>query len=136
MGRVRGTVKWFDPEKGWGFIRLDSGQEIFVHHSDIQGEGFRTLKDGEPVEFEVEKAERGPRARRVTEPGAEVAPQRSGADRGGGRDAAGGRRATRTPSGPSPSAAAQPAPEPSGLGSGSLDQQVRSALRDRYPFAR
>ena len=35
MGRVRGTVKWFDPEKGWGFIRLDSGQEVFVHHSDI-----------------------------------------------------------------------------------------------------
>lgn len=136
MGRVRGTVKWFDPEKGWGFIRLDSGQEIFVHHSDIQGEGFRTLKDGEPVELEVEKAERGPRARRVTEPGAEVAPARSGNESGGGEGAAAGRRGTRNRSGPRSSAATEPASDRSRGGGGSLDQQVRSGLGDRYPFAR
>lgn len=65
MSRLRGAVKWFDPEKGWGFIRLEDGEEVFVHHSDIQGEGFRSLKDGAEVELEVERADRGPRARRV-----------------------------------------------------------------------
>jgi CspA family cold shock protein len=66
MTRLRGSVKWFDPEKGWGFIRLEDGNEVFVHHSDIQGSGFRSLRDGAEVELDVERADRGPRARNVT----------------------------------------------------------------------
>lgn len=65
-----GTVKWFSREKGWGFIRLESGEDIFVHHSDIEGEGFVTLEDDQPVEFVVEEMEKGPRARNVREVGA------------------------------------------------------------------
>lgn len=65
MDRQRGTVKWFSREKGWGFIQLQSGEDIFVHHSDVIGEGFVTLDDGEAVEFSVEEMEKGPRAREV-----------------------------------------------------------------------
>lgn len=78
-------MKWFSREKGWGFIRLESGDEIFVHHSDIEGEGFVSLQDDEPVEFTVEEMDKGPRARDV----------RSLADgAGGGGDAAPEARAT------------------------------------------
>lgn len=63
-------MKWFSREKGWGFIRLGSGEDIFVHHSDIEGEGFVTLEDDQPVEFTVEEMEKGPRARNVREVGA------------------------------------------------------------------
>ena len=65
MNRQRGTVKWFSRDKGWGFIQLENGEDIFVHHSDIIGEGFVTLEDDEPVEFSVEEMEKGPRAREV-----------------------------------------------------------------------
>ena len=65
MEKQRGTVKWFSREKGWGFIRLESGDEIFVHHSDIEGEGFVSLEDDEPVEFTIEEMDKGPRARDV-----------------------------------------------------------------------
>lgn len=65
MDRQRGTVKWFSREKGWGFIRLQSGDEIFVHHSDIEGDGFVSLEDDETVEFTIEEMEKGPRARHV-----------------------------------------------------------------------
>lgn len=84
MERQRGTVKWFSREKGWGFIRLESGEDIFVHHSDIEGEGFVTLEDDQPVEFTVEEMEKGPRARNVREvgaaaPGGDAAPDRDDA---------------------------------------------------------
>ena len=62
MARETGTVKWFSKEKGYGFIHRASGDDIFVHHSDIEGEGFRTLRQGESVEFEVKIADKGPRA--------------------------------------------------------------------------
>jgi CspA family cold shock protein len=65
MNRQQGTVKWFSRDKGWGFVRLEDGSEIFVHHSDIEGEGHKTLQDDEPVEFSVEEMEKGPRAREV-----------------------------------------------------------------------
>ncbi|MFW6089784.1 MAG: cold shock domain-containing protein [Gemmatimonadota bacterium] len=74
MERQRGTVKWFSREKGWGFIRLETGEDIFVHHSDIEGEGFVTLEDDQPVEFAVEDMEKGPRARNVREVGAAAPP--------------------------------------------------------------
>ena len=58
----KGTVKWFNADKGYGFITADSGDEVFVHFSEIQGDGFRTLEEGQKVEFEVTQGDRGPQA--------------------------------------------------------------------------
>ena len=63
----QGTVKWFNDSKGYGFIQKDSGGDIFVHHSGIIAEGFKTLREGAKVEFEVENTEKGPRAISVKE---------------------------------------------------------------------
>ena len=54
-----GTVKWFNPQKGYGFIRQDQGPDVFVHFSAIQGSGYRVLEEGQRVEFEVERTPRG-----------------------------------------------------------------------------
>ena len=64
--RERGTVKWFNDAKGFGFIDRESGDDVFVHHSAIQAEGFRTLSDGQQVEFEVVQGPKGPAAESVT----------------------------------------------------------------------
>lgn len=61
----RGKVKWFNPEKGYGFIAQDDGRDVFVHYSAIQMEGFRTLDEGALVEFEVVEGARGPQAANV-----------------------------------------------------------------------
>ena len=71
MARETGTVKWFSKEKGYGFIHRTNGEDIFVHHSDIEASGFRTLRQGESVEFEVKVADKGPRAAAVRREGAE-----------------------------------------------------------------
>ncbi len=63
----QGTVKWFNDSKGYGFIQKDSGGDIFVHHSGIIAEGFKTLREGAKVEFEVENTDKGPRAISVKE---------------------------------------------------------------------
>ncbi|GAP62000.1 cold shock protein, beta-ribbon, CspA family [Ardenticatena maritima] len=60
-----GTVKWFNNAKGYGFIQRDEGPDVFVHHTDIQMEGYRTLQEGQQVEFELVDAEKGPRAQNV-----------------------------------------------------------------------
>ena len=60
-----GQVKWFDPKKGYGFIVGPEGQDVFVHYSHIQSDGFRTLKDGESVEYELVQGEKGWQARDV-----------------------------------------------------------------------
>jgi CspA family cold shock protein len=60
-----GTVKWFDVKKGWGFITLEDGQDVFVHYSNIVGQGFRSLKDGEQVTFDVVQGDKGPQASNV-----------------------------------------------------------------------
>jgi len=61
----RGSVKWFNDSKGYGFIREESGEEFFVHHSAIQSEGFRTLAEGQVVEFEPVDGQRGRQAANV-----------------------------------------------------------------------
>jgi len=63
---VTGTVKWFDSKKGFGFIQgTEDGKDIFVHYTSIEGEGFRSLKDGESVEFELVNSEKGLQAHHV-----------------------------------------------------------------------
>jgi len=59
---VFGTVKWFNPEKGFGFIEKEDGEDIFVHFSSIQMEGYKSLKEGQKVEFDIETGERGTQA--------------------------------------------------------------------------
>ena len=61
-----GTVKWFNPDKGYGFIARDNGGDIFVHYSAIQGGGYRSLNEGDKVEFEVGEGQRGPAAQNVS----------------------------------------------------------------------
>jgi CspA family cold shock protein len=60
-----GKVKWFNDQKGFGFIAADNGKDIFVHHSVIEGQGFKTLQDGESVEYDVEEGPKGSKATRV-----------------------------------------------------------------------
>ena len=62
MSTITGRVKWFDEKKGFGFIERSGGADVFVHFRAINGSGFRTLSDGQEVEFEVEDGERGPQA--------------------------------------------------------------------------
>ena len=63
---MRGTVKWFDPKKGYGFIeKSEDGEDVFVHFSAIQQEGFKTLEEGQQVEFDVKEGEKGPQAENV-----------------------------------------------------------------------
>jgi CspA family cold shock protein len=64
--RVVGNVKWFNSEKGYGFISQENGPDVFVHHTAIQAEGFRTLNEGQKVEFSIEKGPKGLQAARLT----------------------------------------------------------------------
>lgn len=67
MGEVmaQGTVKWFNAEKGYGFIAVDGGNDLFVHYTAIDMEGYRSLEDGQRVEFEVGQGPKGPQAEKV-----------------------------------------------------------------------
>ena len=60
--RMMGTVKWFNASKGYGFIARDGGEDVFVHQSAIQSQGYRTLEEGQRVEFDVESGAKGPKA--------------------------------------------------------------------------
>lgn len=65
---VQGTVKWFNNSKGYGFIGRNDGPDVFVHYSAISGEGYRTLQEGDPVEFEIVQGPKGPQAANVAKP--------------------------------------------------------------------
>jgi cold shock CspA family protein len=93
MAREKGTVKWFNPEKGFGFITRENGEkDCFVHHSAIQGSGFRTLNEGEPVEFEVVQGTKGPAAENVVRLDAPEGGEGGGGGGGYGRGGGGGGR--------------------------------------------
>ena len=62
---AEGTVKWFSDQKGFGFIEQDDGQDLFVHHTSINASGFKSLKEGQRVRFEIETNEKGPKAKNV-----------------------------------------------------------------------
>ena len=63
---MQGKVKWFNAEKGFGFIEVEGGNDVFVHYSAIQGEGFKTLEEGQEVSFDIVEGNRGPQAANVT----------------------------------------------------------------------
>jgi CspA family cold shock protein len=71
--RITGKVKWFNESKGYGFIKQDSGRDIFVHYSEIQGDGYRTLAEGETVEFETRQGPKGLEATNVARKAGEEA---------------------------------------------------------------
>jgi len=94
MARTTGTVKWFSDSKGYGFIEREDGPDVFVHHSEIEGIGFKTLTEGERVEFDVIEEPRGLKAQNVVrlEGAAGAGPRaRGGASGGGFRGGQGGR---------------------------------------------
>ncbi len=70
MAQYTGTVKWFNNAKGYGFLGREGGADVFVHYSSIQSEGYKSLKEGDPVEFDVVQGEKGPQADQVQRPNA------------------------------------------------------------------
>lgn len=69
MARLQGKVKWFNNNKGYGFIGQDAGADVFVHYTAIQGDGFKSLQEGDTVEFEIVQGQKGPQADHVTKVG-------------------------------------------------------------------
>ncbi len=70
MAQYSGTVKWFNNAKGYGFLGRDGGADVFCHFSSIQSDGYKSLKEGDPVEFDVIQGEKGPQADQVMRPSA------------------------------------------------------------------
>jgi CspA family cold shock protein len=95
MARETGTVKWFSNEKGYGFIERGDGEDVFVHHSDILGDGFKTLEPDEEVEFELVSADKGPKALEVVREGDSY--EELSSDGGGDRREAASRGSSRGP---------------------------------------
>jgi CspA family cold shock protein len=91
MARTRGTVKWFSQEKGYGFLTAENGPDVFVHHSAIEGSGFKLLYEGEEVEFDIVQEAKGPKAQNVVRlnPPAEAPRRPARREAGPGRAGAG-----------------------------------------------
>jgi CspA family cold shock protein len=83
MARVSGTVKWFSQEKGYGFLQREGAADVFVHYSAIDGNGFKILYEGEPVEFDVIEEAKGPKAANVVRLNPPAQPPRSPRPAGG-----------------------------------------------------
>ena len=66
MSRTTGTIKWFNDSKGYGFIGQDGGEDVFVHYSAIESDGYKSLQEGDQVEFELTQGQKGPQAEKVT----------------------------------------------------------------------
>ena len=77
MERLKGTVKWFNNAKGYGFIGRDDGADVFVHYSAITSEGYKSLQEGDKVEFEITQGQKGPQAANVTKASPKVAASRA-----------------------------------------------------------
>jgi CspA family cold shock protein len=96
MARVSGTVKWFSQEKGYGFLQREGAADVFVHYSAIDGNGFKVLYEGEPVEFDVIEEAKGPKAANVVRLNPPAQPPRAPRPAGGppreGRSGGGGMR--------------------------------------------
>ena len=73
VSRIKGTVKWFNNAKGFGFIGREDGPDVFVHYSAIQSEGYKSLQEGDNVEFEIVQGQKGPQAESVTKEVAQTA---------------------------------------------------------------
>ena len=132
MARETGEVKWFSNEKGYGFIERADGEDVFVHHSDILGDGFKTLEPGETVEYEVIDAEKGPKALEVVREGQDY-----------DEAAAATPREEDEPAGAAGSASDRPRPSeasreesdeegPGGTGGRSLGSQLKEKLGQRF----
>lgn len=119
MARKSGSVKWFSNEKGYGFIEQENGDDVFVHHSDIQGDGYKTLKQGEVVEYEIIQADKGPKAQNVVRDAGSGDGEPAGRSRSEERDASG--------NGPSPGAGREETEADS-----SLAHQLRKKLSERF----
>jgi cold shock protein len=85
MARVSGTVKWFSQEKGYGFLQREGAADVFVHYSAIDGNGFKVLYEGEPVEFDVIEEAKGPKAANVVRLNPPAQPPRAPRPAGGPR---------------------------------------------------
>ena len=149
MAREKGIVKWFSTDKGYGFIRRETGDEIFVHHTDIEVDGYASLKNGETVEFDVFDSDRGPKARNLVPLEADGTPsaRRAKTSDGGSRAESGakaeagsrgsrGSRGGRGDSGGrkrSDRAATGKASAPAANGRKTLAQQIRERLGRRFP---
>jgi CspA family cold shock protein len=141
MAREKGVVKWFSTDKGYGFIRRESGDEIFVHHTDIEVDGYAALKNGETVEFDVFESDRGPKARNLVPldaDGTRPAPRPKTAE-GAAKGARESSRRTRGGSGRGsrerePAARAEPDVKPAAAeGNKTLAQLLRERLGKRFP---
>lgn len=135
MAREKGVVKWFSTDKGYGFIRREGGDEIFVHHTDIEVDGYASLKNGETVEFDVFDSDRGPKARNLVPleaGGTRKTPGVKAEGRGRSDDRSrSGRSGTRSRSRSERSRSAEPAGGEAG--GKPLAEQLRDRLSRRFP---